>query len=113
LLKGGISIKQVPAGTGRSETSTAILLGVAGNVSSRVALFWWVAFGTLLGPGTTTRVVCPGFPHTTEPLGGAGLDAPWGCLVGALVGMCVVGLLFENYIVNASIFYKKAISLRK
>ncbi len=30
-----------------------------------------------------------------------------------LVGMCVVGLLFENYIVNASIFYKKAISLRK
>ena len=26
---------------------------------------------------------------------------------------CVVGLLFENYIVNASIFYKKAISLRK
>ena len=32
----------------------------------------------------------------------------WSLVVG-----CVVGLLFENYIVNASIFYKKAISLRK
>ena len=40
----------------------------------------------------------------------------WGwVLVGAGRGGVGVwlGLLFENYIVNASIFYKKAISLRK
>jgi hypothetical protein len=58
LLKGGISTKQVPAGTRQSEISTASPLGGAGNVSSRVVLWGWVAFGTLLGPGTTTKVVC-------------------------------------------------------
>jgi hypothetical protein len=36
-------------------------------------VFWWVVFGTLLGPGTTTTIrlgggVVPGFPHTTESL---------------------------------------------
>ncbi|MBP2412068.1 hypothetical protein JOF48_000871 [Arthrobacter stackebrandtii] len=107
-------MKQVPAGTGQSEISTAILLGVAGNVSSWIAVFWWVVFGTLLGPGTTTGPPpflwgwvcgCAWFPAHD---GLADLDT----LV-LLVGMCVVGLLFENYIVNASIFYKKAISLRK
>lgn len=65
------------------------------------------AFGTLLGPGTTTGpdplagvgfVVVPGFPRTTEL-------TDMNTLV-LLVGMCVVGLLFENYIVNASIFIR-------
>ncbi|MHA7271782.1 hypothetical protein, partial [Arthrobacter sp. HLT1-20] len=50
--------------------------------------------------------VVPGFPHTTEPLGGTG-SRFFGVLIGALVVECVVGLLFENYIVNASIFIKK------
>jgi hypothetical protein len=40
------------------------------------------------------------FPCMTGPPGGAG--ALWGVGV-VLVGWCVVGLLFENYIVNASI----------
>ena len=63
-------------------------------------------FGTLLGPGTTTGriplgvwcVVVPGFPHMTDLLTKN--------TVVLLVGMCVVGLLFENYIVNASIFIR-------
>ena len=40
----------------------------------------------------------------------------WGWVLGGCCGGGVgvwLGLLFENYIVNASIFYKKAISLRK
>ena len=64
-------------------------------------------FGTLLGPETTGPVIM----------------APWGVVVSgtcvsgfpaaavrALVwvcGVCGLGLLFENYIVDASIFYKK------
>ena len=43
-------------------------------------------------------MVVPGFPHTT--------DLPTKNTVVLLVGMCVVGLLFENYIVNASIFIR-------
>ena len=43
-------------------------------------------------------MVVPGFPRTTEL-------TDMNTLV-LLVGMCVVGLLFENYIVNASIFIR-------
>ena len=54
------------------------------------------------------------FPAHNRPLGGAGSLFSFGRVwCWCLVGECVVGLLFENYIVNASIFYKKAISLRK
>ena len=51
-------------------------------------------------------MVVPGFPHTTEPLGGTDWDALWSVGLVLWLGMCVVGLLFENYIVNASIFIR-------
>lgn len=71
--------------------------------------FRWVVFGTLLGPeatgpGSSLRgggpvFVCFWFPgctdHTVCPL------------CGGVCGVCGLGLLFENYIVDASIFYKK------
>jgi polyferredoxin len=60
-----------------------------------------LVFGTLLGPEATGPGVFPlglfvsGFPAVT-------FRAPvWVC------GVCGVGLLFENYIVDASILYKK------
>lgn len=61
-------------------------------------------FGTLLGPEATGPGGIPGFclflvswlhrAHGGSPSGG-------------LCGVCGLGLLFENYIVDASIFYKK------
>ena len=89
--------------------------GVGRKSSSRIVVWWWVVFGTLLGPGTTTFLpsgwsdVVPGFLHITEPV--AVRHTFFVCCRWWVE--CVVGLLFENYIVNASIFYKKAISLRK
>ena len=55
--------------------------------------------------------VGPCFPAHDRPLGGAGFhglflrEGLWGLVL--LVVWCVVGLLFENYIVNASIFIEK------
>lgn len=46
--------------------------------------------------------VVPGFPHMTS----LACSVTHFCVLLWLVG-CVVGLLFENYIVNASIFIKK------
>ena len=83
----------MPAGTGQSESSTTTLSGVVRKSSSRIGSFWWVVFGTLLGPGTTTKVVSPGFPHTTEPLSGTCFKALWsvgGCLGGGVCGGVVV-----------------------
>ena len=67
----------------------------------------WVVFGTLLGPEATGP--CGGSPF----VGVAG----WVCLFLVslprrparlfVCGVCGVGLLFENYIVDASILYKK------
>ena len=63
-------------------------------------------FGTLLGPETTgpgfwLRDLCFWFPGCTD-------HARWLFLRVRLVcGVCGTGLLFENYIVDASIFYKK------
>ena len=76
-------------------------------------------FGTLLGPETTGP-----WHGRVGPLlrgvsgGGVGLVCFWfpGCtehtclalsLEGVVCGVCGTGLLFENYIVDASIFYKK------
>ena len=68
-----------------------------------------LVFGTLLGPEATgpggrvaaygLRVVCLVFVCFWFP----------GCTDHALCvcGVCGTGLLFENYIVDASIFYKK------
>ena len=78
-------------------------------------------FGTLLGPGTTGPLrswslpfverdrgrgglVVAGFPHMTAVMT---VYTPLGVWV--VVVVCGLGLLFENYIVNASIF-KEAIS---
>jgi hypothetical protein len=100
-LKGGISIKQVPGGTGRPDSSTVSFLRLrgkgVGNGSLWVGLWCWVVFGTLLGPGTTTFPCAPflvgvcgggwlfhGFPVHDRLPGGAdgslGLFA-WGVLV--------------------------------
>jgi hypothetical protein len=65
-----------------------------------------VVFGTLLGPEATgpgfwLRDLCFWFPGCTD-------HARWLFLRVRLVcGVCGTGLLFENYIVDASIFYKK------
>ena len=71
----------------------------------------WVVFGTLLGPEATGPGPCF--------LVGVGFRVclflvSWlhrSCMVasfgGLVCGVCGTGLLFENYIVDASIFYKK------
>jgi hypothetical protein len=65
----------------------------------------WVVFGTLLGPETTG----PGgfsFPGLVFLV--SWLHRSHGCsLLWGVCGVCGTGLLFENYIVDASIFYKK------
>src|SRR6478609_9080740 len=81
-------------------------------------MFCWVVFGTLLGPEATgpwrgrvffLRVGCGvvvwdfcfWFPGC--------IDHAWWFVLwdGLVCGVCGTGLLFENYIVDASIFYKK------
>jgi hypothetical protein len=68
----------------------------------------WVVFGTLLGPEATG----PGFFPLGEGSGVCLFLVSWlhrshGCPFGGVCGVCGLGLLFENYIVDASIFYKK------
>jgi hypothetical protein len=64
-----------------------------------------LVFGTLLGPETTG----PGgfsFPGLVFLV--SWLHRSHGCsLLWGVCGVCGTGLLFENYIVDASIFYKK------
>ena len=72
----------------------------------------WVVFGTLLGPEATGP-----WRGRVSPLGrvrgcGVGLfvsgfPAMTVCARVCVCGVCGVGLLFENYIVDASILYKK------
>ena len=79
-------------------------------------------FGTLLGPEATGpwRRVSGRFPFWGD---GSGVSVVWGLFVSGFLaapsthvgsffervvcGVCGMGLLFENYIVDASIFYKK------
>ena len=85
---------------------------LSGWVVERVVVCgWWVVFGTLLGPeatglrgrpflGVVVRVCLflvswPGRSCTVAPV------------VGVVCGVWGLGLLFENYIVDASIFEKK------
>ena len=60
-----------------------------------------LVFGTLLGPETTGPGIekFPGLVFLVSRLQRA--CTVWVC------GVCGTGLLFENYIVDASIFYKK------
>ena len=70
-----------------------------------------LVFGTLLGPEATGPGVrgffgcgCPGRLFLVS-----WLHRSHGCFpfAGGVCGVCGTGLLFENYIVDASIFYKK------
>ena len=72
-----------------------------------------VVFGTLLGPEATG----PGGVHGLRVVGRFPVFVCFwfpGCIdhtvclfFGGVCGVCGLGLLFENYIVDASIFYKK------
>ena len=72
-------------------------------------------FGTLLGPETTgpCPIVLCWCPLLGVPAGGVGCGTcvflvSWRCRSCTVVcGVWCMGLLFENYIVDASIFYKK------
>ena len=78
-------------------------------------MFCRVVFGTLLGPEATG----PGGWAAAFGCGVSGrclfvsgfLAASimhcWPLFAGVVCGVCGTGLLFENYIVDASIFYKK------
>jgi hypothetical protein len=76
-----------------------------------------LVFGTLLGPEATGPWPGPCYPAVVGCAGRVvGLVCFWfpGCtdhmvwsLCGGSCGVCGTGLLFENYIVDASIFYKK------
>jgi len=75
-------------------------------------------FGTLLGPEATGPWPGPGFPFLWVAGAGCGFClflVSWLhrahtfalSLERVVCGVCGTGLLFENYIVDASIFYKK------
>jgi hypothetical protein len=101
----------VPGGTGRQQVRILPWegLGTFAGVNRRVV------FGTLLGPETTGP--WPGGRPLRGRAGGVWvlfvsgfLAAPImrvSALAGCVCGVCGTGLLFENYIVDASIFYKK------
>ena len=69
-----------------------------------------MVFGTLLGPEATGSWFCP-FGGGLWVLFVSGFLAASimrvSALAGCVCGVCGTGLLFENYIVDASIFYKK------
>jgi hypothetical protein len=71
----------------------------------------WVVFGTLLGPEATGPGVAAGLSVVVSGTGVSGFLAAsiaWlRSFWGRVCGVCGTGLLFENYIVDASIFYKK------
>ncbi len=71
----------------------------------------WVVFGTLLGPEATGPGLSWLWPWRVWYLFVSGfLAAPIARLLPlwrGVCGVCGLGLLFENYIVDASIFYKK------
>ena len=95
----------MPGGTDRLSVRAGPLVGVGSG--TLVVCCCWVVFGTLLGPEATgpggvvlSRVVCFWFPGCTD-------RTVWSLLRGFVCGVCGTGLLFENYIVDASILYKK------
>ena len=96
----------MPGGTDRLSVRAGFPLG--GPVQERGGFRGCrVVFGTLLGPEATgpgegffSRDVCFWFPGCTDR---TVLFPLWGLVC----GVCGTGLLFENYIVDASIFYKK------
>lgn len=65
-----------------------------------------VVFGTLLGPEATGTGGI-GFFRCLFVSGFLAAPIARLTLLGVVCGVCGTGLLFENYIVDASIFYKK------
>jgi hypothetical protein len=102
VLTGGISTnsgRRFPAGT---QYGCCSLL--RGRVLERCGRgISGLVFGTLLGPETTGPGFFPGTCVSGFP---AAASTRFALFVGAC-GVCGTGLLFENYIVDASIFYKK------
>jgi hypothetical protein len=101
-----VEYQQIGAWRHRPAVSTDPSLPGAGVLERAPVCIAWVVFGTLLGPETTGPGFCPGFVFLVSWLHRShGLVCSFG---GAVVcGVCGTGLLFENYIVDASIFYKK------
>jgi hypothetical protein len=93
----------VPGGTDRLLVRADLLL--EGWFRNAGGLWWWVVFGTLLGPEATGPGLvvfgCGGFRVCLFLVSWLHRSCMWMC------GVCGLGLLFENYIVDASIFYKK------
>ena len=109
VLTGGISTNSVPAGSSPAPVRTPAPFGVVVLERCRWRVTRGLVFGTLLGPEATgpgcaafgVSVVwdlCFWFPGCTDACM---------CPFGGVCGVCGTGLLFENYIVDASIFYKK------
>ena len=99
--------QQIAASWLLSLFSTVVLLW-EGVLERRGEKFAGLVFGTLLGPEATgpggrgfslSGFVCFWFPGC--------IDHARISLCGVVCGVCGLGLLFENYIVDASIFYKK------
>ena len=97
-------------------TETVSSLWRAVVLESVLVRCWWVVFGTLLGPEATGPwfMAVPRFVRGVVVGCGVCLFlVSWlhrSCTVascGVVCGVCGLGLLFENYIVDASIFYKK------
>ncbi len=65
----------------------------------------WVVFGTLLGPEATGPGRVCSFPGLF--VSGFLAASIMRVALRGVCGVCGLGLLFENYIVDASIFYKK------
>jgi len=79
-----------------------VLVRIFRGSGTLCGLFCWVVFGTLLGPEATG-------PGAFGFLGlfVSGFPAAMVHVHVCVCGVCGVGLLFENYIVDASILYKK------
>jgi hypothetical protein len=106
VLKGGISTDRCLVARAGCEYGCFLFLRGGWCSGKRAGAGCWVVFGTLLGPEATG-------PRVLPPFVGWGLRVclflvSWlhrSCTY--VCGVCGLGLLFENYIVDASIFYKK------
>ena len=102
----------MPGGTGRLLVRTLVFSLERARWSwNGTGLDRGVVFGTLLGPEATGPGMLRFLAAVFSGLFVSGfLAAPIARFVSPLWGVCGVcglGLLFENYIVDASIFYKK------